>query len=118
MKQKMSNRTLRRILIPIMAVILVITVIANIGMNAFASVMDDYLGRGEMRHFTAEGSENWDTQYYEDLYANMEESKAASYILAAQVQEEGSVLLKNNGILPLAKGSEVTPFGYRYLSPI
>lgn len=118
MKQKMSNRTLRRILIPVMAVVLVIAVAANIGMNAFASVMDDYLGRGELKHFTAEGSENWDTEYYEDLYANMEESKAASYILAAQVQEEGSVLLKNNGILPLAKGSEITPFGYRYLEPI
>ena len=38
MKQKISNKTLRRILIPVMAVILVITVAANIGMNAFASV--------------------------------------------------------------------------------
>ena len=74
MKQKISNKTLRRILIPVMAVILVITVAANIGMNAFASVMDDYLGRGELQHFTAEGSEIWDTQYYEDLFVNMEES--------------------------------------------
>ncbi len=117
-KLRMSSKKLRLILIPIMAVVLVIAIAANIGMNMFASVMDDYLGRGEMKQVTADGSEDWDTNYYEDLYAGMEESKAASYLLAARVQEEGSVLLKNNGVLPLEKGSEVTPFGYRYLNPI
>ena len=35
-----------------------------------------------------------------------------------QVQEEGAVLLKNNGVLPLADGSTVTPFGFRYKTPI
>lgn len=117
-KLRMSNKTFRMILVPIMAVVLVLALVANIGMNLFASVMDDYLGRGEAKRYTAEGTENWDTEYYEDLYANMEESKAASYVLAAKVQEEGSVLLKNNGVLPLEKGSDVTPFGYRYLTPI
>ena len=32
--------------------------------------------------------------------------------------QEGTVLLKNNGILPLADGSTVTPFGRAYLDPI
>ncbi len=45
-------------------------------------------------------------------------AKEAAYAVAASVQDEGSVLLKNSGVLPLAAGSEVMPFGYAYLNPI
>ncbi|MCX4314739.1 MAG: glycoside hydrolase family 3 C-terminal domain-containing protein, partial [Clostridia bacterium] len=34
------------------------------------------------------------------------------------VADEGITLLKNNGVLPLAKNAKVTPFGYRYVSPV
>ncbi|MBQ6756036.1 MAG: glycoside hydrolase family 3 C-terminal domain-containing protein [Oscillospiraceae bacterium] len=117
MKKTGTNR-LRKILIPIMAVVLVIAVAANVGMLAFASVMDDYLGKGE-RHIVKSASlPDSAVEYYADLYADNVEAREASYALALQVQAEGSVLLKNNGVLPLAAESAVTPFGYRYLSPI
>lgn len=117
-KKKMSNKTLRRILIPIMAVLFVLCLIATIAMNAFSVAMDDYLGKGEKHVLKAEGTEDWDTEYYEDKYADNTVSKEDSYKTAAKVQDEGTVLLKNNGVLPLAKNSSVTPFGYRYLKPI
>ncbi len=41
-----------------------------------------------------------------------------SYELANKVQEEGTVLLKNNGILPLKVGNEIVPFGYGFLNPV
>ena len=117
-KKLMSNRSFRAIVIPITAFVVVVALIATIAMNLFPAAMDEYLGKGEMHILAAEGTEDWDTEYYEDIYADNEESKAASYELARTVQEEGSVLLKNNGVLPLAAGSEVTPFGYRYIEPI
>lgn len=46
------------------------------------------------------------------------QAKEAAYKVAAQIQDEGTVLLKNSGVLPLAKGSTVMPFGRAYLSPI
>ncbi|MGI6230588.1 MAG: glycoside hydrolase family 3 N-terminal domain-containing protein [Tractidigestivibacter sp.] len=47
-----------------------------------------------------------------------EQAKEAGYAVAAQIQDEGTVLLKNSGVLPLAKGSTVMPFGRAYLEPI
>ena len=116
--RRMSNRCFRAIVIPITAFVIVLAVVATIAANLFSVALDEYLGKGEMHIQQAEGTEDWDTQYYEDLYPDNEASKEASYQLARQVQNEGSVLLKNNGVLPLAAGSEVTPFGYRYIEPI
>ena len=47
-----------------------------------------------------------------------EEAKEAAYKVAARIQDEGTVLLKNSGVLPLAAGSTVMPFGRAYLDPI
>ena len=47
-----------------------------------------------------------------------EAAREAAYAVAARVQDEGTVLLRNEGVLPLAAGSTVMPFGYAYLSPI
>lgn len=47
-----------------------------------------------------------------------DEAREASYAVAARVQDEGTVLLRNEGALPLAPGATVMPFGYAYLSPI
>ena len=46
------------------------------------------------------------------------EAREAAYAVAARVQDEGTVLLRNEGLLPLAPGATVMPFGYAYLSPI
>lgn len=46
------------------------------------------------------------------------QAKEAAYKVAARIQDEGTVLLKNSGVLPLAKGSVVMPFGRAYLDPI
>lgn len=118
MKQKMSNLKFRAIVIPVVATAFSLCQIATIGMTMFSTVMDDYLGRGEMSIQKVPGSENWDTDYYKNPYKNRNESKEASYQIAQKVQEEGIVLLKNNGVLPLNKGAEVTPFGYRAIDPI
>ena len=91
-----------------------VTTAANVAANMFGSAIDSKLGRGEMTVTKMEGTEDWDAQYYKPQYASLAEAKAASDVVSEQVTDEGIVLLKNNGILPLAPGAEVTPFGWAY----
>lgn len=115
-KQKMSNFAFRCILIPFMAIVLVLCLVINVACNVLKSTLDTYVGAGET--YIDHGTSSLDGNYYTQLYSNNVDAKEAAYEVARKVAEEGSVLLKNNGILPLAKGSTVTPFGYAYLNPI
>lgn len=94
-----------------------LTVAANVAGNMFGSGLDGRFGRGAVKVEKAQGTENWDTQYYKKEYGSQAEAKAASDKVSEQVTDEGIVLLKNDGVLPLASGAEVTPFGYGYLNP-
>lgn len=101
-----------------MAILLLLSVAMTVVSNMLASTLDTYLGKGTTQKIVPDGTAEWDTEYYTELYSNTDDSAAAAYAVAEQVMEEGSVLLKNNGILPLAKGSTLTPFGRGYLDPI
>lgn len=116
-KKKMSNSKFRKIWTAICAVLLILCIIVNVGMNMFSAVLDSYLGRGRLHVEAAEGTGDWNTEYYSKSTDSLEEAKAASDEISEQVTDEGIVLLKNNGVLPLAKSSQVTPFGYAYLNP-
>ncbi len=120
-KKKMSSKKFIAIMAPIMAVLLVIALAASIAMPLLSSTMDTYLGRGERYTETIEGAENWDSKYYDQKFTDTSSTTGSvSYGLqvAKRITDEGEVLLKNNGLLPIAKGTKVTPFGYRFLSPI
>lgn len=117
-KLKMSNFKFRAILIPIMAIILILTLVINVAAGALSSTLDTYVGAGEKYIDTPKGVQDLDAKYYNALYGDNKAAADAAYDVARRVAEEGSVLLKNNGILPLAKGSTVTPFGYAYKNPI
>lgn len=100
------------------AVLAVVCLIANVAMHMLSTTMDTFLGRGERTVTVAEEAANWDTEYYKTDYKTPEEAREGAYEVAQKIVDEGVVLLKNNGALPLEKGSTVTPFGYRYLEPI
>lgn len=117
-KLKMSNRTFRRIWIPIVTILTVIAVALTVAGSMFSSVLDSYLGGGTIQVNKAEGTENWDATYNAKGTGSLAEAKAASDKVSEQVADEGIVLLKNNGALPLAEKSAVTPFGYGYLNPV
>ncbi len=114
MKQRMSNRKFRRIWIPIISVIAGLCLLATIAMNVLSDFMNDYLGRGDkVIHNDGEA-----VSYYEKATDDRKISRETSYQTAMKVQNEGTVLLRNNGVLPLAKNSKIVPFGYRYKAPI
>ena len=117
-KLKMSNRKFRAIFIPIMSIVLILALVINAAASMLGSTLDTYVGAGSSYIVTPNGVKDWDANYYQTLYANNTESTEGAYAVARRVAEEGSILLKNSGILPLAAGSNVMPFGYAYLHPI
>ncbi len=117
-KLKMSNKHFKLILIPVMAIILAMSVAATAVMNYFSVSMDVYLGKGERHVENVESAEAWDTAYYEQKYSTVKEARDVAQEVSKGIAEEGIVLLKNDGTLPLSQDREVTPIGYRYIDPL
>ena len=60
-----------------------------------------------------------DTNYYKSDYASMDEMRAALKAYLIESQEEGSVLLRNEGnALPLSDTASVTLFGFAAATPV
>ena len=123
-KLRMSNKRFLAIMLPIMAFLLVLAIVATVVADYFSMSLDTYIGRGNRVVSNPTNTEDWDLEYYEQRYtsAQGENGKDGSLDHAEKVSkaitDEGTVLLKNSGALPLAAGSTVTPFGARYRSPI
>ena len=56
--------------------------------------------------------EDEDTEYFKSEYSSQEELEAAGADVAERVHEEGSVLLKNNGVLPLSADAKVSTLSH------
>ncbi len=91
-----------------------VTAAANVAANTFGAAIDSKLGRGAVTVTKTAGTEHWDSQYYKTTTSSLAEAKQASDLVSEQVTDEGIVLLKNDGVLPLAANAEVTPFGWAY----
>ena len=116
--QKMSGKRLRRILLPGMAAFLSLVLTMTAGMLSSTAALDDFFGRGKRTVTALDSSNQWDTEYYTQLYAKKKESRAAAAQLSKRLSDEGLVLLKNDGLLPLDPAAEISPFGLRYCVPV
>ncbi|MBB2975200.1 beta-glucosidase [Microbacterium endophyticum] len=116
-KRPMSNKKFLAIWIPVVAVVAIIAIGANVAIGMFRGAIESYMGTGtyEITN-TAEGSE-LDTEYYSGDYATVDEAKAASTELVEDIADEGMTLLKNTGELPLALGN-VTLLGRGAADPV
>jgi beta-glucosidase len=117
-RPKMSNRMFRTLLIIPIALACMFAVVSTVASSVMSSTFDTYAGAGKLGIQKAEDTKDWDADYYDADGIDAETAKNDAYQVAAQVQDEGTVLLKNDGSLPLAKGSVVMPFGNAYLSPV
>lgn len=95
-----------------------VTVAANVGTNKFRSFLDKYVGGRTATVTNIEGSENWDTAYYEERFRGRKQATEAANELVTEILGEGAVLLKNDGALPLAEGSEVSLLGRYAADPV
>ncbi|MCC4909232.1 glycoside hydrolase family 3 N-terminal domain-containing protein [Microbacterium sp. cx-59] len=116
-KRPMSNKKFLAIWIPIVAVVAIVAIGANIAIGMFRGAIESYMGAGTYDiSNTAEGSE-LDTDYYGADYETVDDAKAASSALVEEIAGEGMTLVKNNGTLPLAAGA-VTLLGRGAADPV
>ncbi len=53
-----------KIMMPITALLLIVSLVANYVANYFEYILDQYIGAAEVTVTKAEGTEDWDTDYY------------------------------------------------------
>ncbi len=117
-KKHMKNGEFMAITLPIAGVCLAAAIALPILGETFSVSIDTTMGLGQLHVVDAEGSENWDTNYIDVKYKKRADSREAANKISKEIADEGIVLLKNEGnALPLAKNTQVAPFGDGYRSP-
>ena len=108
-----------KILMPVTAFLLIFSIVLNYVANYFDYILDQYIGAAEVTVTKAEGTEDWDTDYYGKSNTTAEEAAQHSRDVCLRVAEEGFVLLKNkDNTLPLKNTSKVSVFGWAFSNPV
>lgn len=118
MKQKAKGNRSTVILTVVLALVLVLALVVNIVLTGpLYTVMNMYFGKGDV--IISEESDANST-YYTSQYSSAEEMLEASQTLAAEIEGEGIVLLKNDDdALPLSsEETNVSLFGRTSVDPI
>ncbi len=115
-----KHRTLKKVFLNVVAVLLVLIYTGNIIAGANAAALNQTFGTVSSKVVKLEGAEEEGyVRYYDSVYTSVADLKAAGEALVREVEGEGIVLLKNEGgVLPLAAGSEVALVGVTVLDPV
>jgi beta-glucosidase len=116
----MTNKKFLAVWIPVLSVITVIAVTANILLGVFSNWVASQLGTGTYTVTNSDEAKDWDTTYNEADYATADEAETAADQLVQEIAAEGTVLLKNEGAaLPLTgDGLKVTLMGRAAADPV
>lgn len=105
---KMSNKKFISIWTPFLVLAAAAVVAVEVVTPNVATILDTYVNRGNMIITPKKGTENWNTNYYDQTYATASGTGASAETLTAgqnlveEIANEGMVLLKNDGTLPLS----------------
>ena len=110
MKFIIRNKTLWSILTGVLAFLFALLMVGTFFAVSYASMINKELGVSSSKVVKDESSTE-DTNYYKSKFSSDEELTKWQVELCEQIQGEGSVLVENNGALPVNKGTSVTCFG-------
>ena len=116
--KKMSNKLFLGIWIPVLAVTIGIVVGANVAAGIYSAALDFTFGKGEVIKTPLEGTENWNKTYYSQSFDSSAKSRKNGEEKVEDICNEGIVMLKNDGTLPLSTSSEITLLGRGSVDPI
>ncbi|MBW0254669.1 glycoside hydrolase family 3 C-terminal domain-containing protein [Cellulomonas sp. PS-H5] len=115
----MSNKKYLWIWVPVLSLVTVIAVVANVALVVAGGWVASQFGSGTYEFTNAEESADWDTEYYSADFDSIDEVDAAAKELVEEISGAGIVLAKNEGAaLPLAAGSSVTMLGRAAADPV
>ncbi len=119
MKKANSGRRAWRGVTTVVASLLALSVCATPIVNSFRTDIDKFLGTKSTKLVT-ESTEGIDLYTFKSDYASTTELLKAIEDLGERMNEEGSVLLKNNGALPLSADemSRVSLLGFSSYFPV
>ncbi|WP_066586783.1 glycoside hydrolase family 3 C-terminal domain-containing protein [Cellulomonas timonensis] len=118
-KSPMSNKKFLWIWAPVLAVVTVVTVVANMALSIAGGWVASQFGSGTYTFTNSEESAGWDTEYYSADFGSIEEVDEAAKALVEEISGAGIVLAKNEGAsLPLASGASVTMLGRAAADPV
>lgn len=118
-KARMSNKKYLAIWIPVIALVTIITFVANYALVIAGGWVASQFGSGTYTFTNSEESAGWDTEYYSADYDTIEDVDAAARELVEEIAAGGIVLAKNeDATLPLAAGSAVTMLGRSVTDPV
>ena len=118
-----KSRTLKKVLLNIVAVLCVVMITGNVIATACAVQIHGFLGTEPTKYVLEDGTVVDPAtmeykRYFTSEYTTVAELKAAGEALVKEVEAEGIVLLKNEGVLPLPQGSEVALVGMSAVFPV
>lgn len=117
-KKRMSNRKFLTLWTPVLAVVLIVIIGANVALNIFHHWVASQLGVGTWEVSNSEQAEDWDLDYTKASYSSLEEAHEASAALVQEIAGDGITLLKNSDqALPISPGA-VTLFGRTAAEPV
>lgn len=106
----------KKTLLPVMVLLLLLDITVTAGMLSNSSKLDILYGNGKQT--AAEQPDPASANYYPFISSGKHKTHKAAAALAEAISDEGIVLLKNDGLLPLRKDCPVSPMGYGYFQPL
>ena len=116
--KKMSNKLFLGIWIPVLAVTTGIVVGANVAAGIYSAALDFTFGKGDVIKTPLEGTEDWNKNYYSQSFDSSAKSRKNGEEKVEDICNEGIVMLKNDGTLPLSTSGEITLLGRGSVDPI
>ena len=115
---KMSNGKFIGIWAPFLVLPLAFIIGTEVAGDYYKAFLDTNLGKGELVITKAEGTEEWDAEYYKGASSETSVTRKNGENKVEEICNEGIVLLKNDGTLPISTDKRITLLGRGSVDPV